>query len=117
MPNLINLACGQTYDSRWINLDQYATTDDVETHDLRTPLPFSDDFAEAIYCSHFLEHLDIVLTREILLQDVWNMDPKVNTRTVDKHVQRLRNKLGSAGEYVQTIRGVGYRLRFPVEKL
>jgi len=65
----------------------------------------------------FLEHLDIVLTREILLQDVWNMDPKVNTRTVDKHVQRLRNKLGPAGEYVQTIRGVGYRLRFPIEKL
>ena len=58
MPNLINLACGQTFDSKWINLDQCATTDEVEAHDLRTPLPFSDNFADVIYCSHFLEHLD-----------------------------------------------------------
>ena len=61
----------------------------------------------------FLENEQIVLTREVLLQDVWNMDPKVNTRTVDKHVQRLRNKIGDAGEYIQTIRGVGYRLQKP----
>ena len=64
----------------------------------------------------FLENIGIVLTREVLLQDVWNMDPKVNTRTVDKHVQRLRNKLSEAGDLVQTIRGIGYRLRLPKEK-
>ena len=52
-----------------------------------------------------------VQTREVLLADVWNMDPTVNTRTVDKHVQRLRQKLGSASEFVETIRGVGYRFR------
>ena len=63
----------------------------------------------------FLENIGIVLTREILLQDVWNMDPKVNTRTVDKHVQRLRNKLGVSGNFVHTIRGIGYRLRLPKE--
>jgi two-component system phosphate regulon response regulator PhoB len=61
----------------------------------------------------FLENEQIVLTREVLLQDVWNMDPKVNTRTVDKHVQRLRNKIGTAGGYIHTIRGVGYRLQKP----
>ena len=37
------------------------------------------------------------------------MDPGVTTRTVDKHVQRLRQKLGPAADYIETIRGVGYR--------
>ena len=58
----------------------------------------------------FLENKGAVLTRDVLLSDVWNMDPKMNTRTVDKHVQRLRNKMGDAGGYIFTIRGVGYRL-------
>lgn len=50
-----------------------------------------------------------VQTRDTLLEDVWNMDPGVTTRTVDKHVQRLRQKLGAAANYIETIRGVGYR--------
>ncbi|MEL6345655.1 MAG: response regulator transcription factor [Myxococcota bacterium] len=50
-----------------------------------------------------------VQTRDTLLSDVWNMDPGVTTRTVDKHVQRLRQKLGPVSEYIETIRGVGYR--------
>ena len=50
-----------------------------------------------------------VQTRDTLLSDVWNMDPGVTTRTVDKHVQRLRQKLGPAADYIETIRGVGYR--------
>ena len=50
-----------------------------------------------------------VQTRDTLLEDVWNMDPGVTTRTVDKHVQRLRQKLGPAANYIETIRGVGYR--------
>ena len=58
MPNLINLACGQSFDPNWINLDQYASSKEVQVHDLRTPLPFPENYADAIYCSHFLEHLD-----------------------------------------------------------
>ena len=50
-----------------------------------------------------------VQTRDTLLENVWNMDPGVTTRTVDKHVQRLRQKLGPAARYIETIRGVGYR--------
>ena len=61
----------------------------------------------------FIEYKEEVQTREVLLKDVWQMDPKVNTRTVDKHVQRLRSKLKAANVYIQTIRGVGYRLRLP----
>lgn len=50
-----------------------------------------------------------VQTRGSLLQDVWDMPPDLNTRTVDTHVKRLREKLGSASQYVETVRGVGYR--------
>lgn len=50
-----------------------------------------------------------VQSRERLLEDVWEMSPDVTTRTVDTHVKRLREKLGPAGSYVETVRGVGYR--------
>jgi two-component system phosphate regulon response regulator PhoB len=50
-----------------------------------------------------------VQTRAMLLDDVWGIKVDVATRTVDTHVKRLREKLGAAGEYVETVRGVGYR--------
>ncbi len=50
-----------------------------------------------------------VQSRGRLLQDVWEMPPDLNTRTVDTHVKRLREKLGEAADMVETVRGVGYR--------
>lgn len=50
-----------------------------------------------------------VQSREALLERVWGYAPNVETRTVDTHVKRLREKLGEAGKYIETIRGVGYR--------
>lgn len=50
-----------------------------------------------------------VQSRSALLNDVWGIEADVTTRTVDTHVKRLREKLGSAGDYVETVRGVGYR--------
>lgn len=50
-----------------------------------------------------------VQTRSALLNDVWGIEADVTTRTVDTHVKRLREKLGEAGDYVETVRGVGYR--------
>ncbi len=50
-----------------------------------------------------------VQSRGRLLDDVWEASPENNTRTVDTHVKRLREKLGVAGTYVETVRGVGYR--------
>ena len=52
-----------------------------------------------------------VRTRDELLADVWNASPELETRTVDTHVKRLRDKLGAAGSYIETIRGVGYRFQ------
>ena len=50
-----------------------------------------------------------VQTRDQLLTDVWGYSSDITTRTVDTHIKRLREKLGSIGKYVQTIRGVGYK--------
>jgi two-component system, OmpR family, phosphate regulon response regulator PhoB len=50
-----------------------------------------------------------VQSRAVLLDEVWRMSSDVNTRTVDTHVKRLREKLGEAGGYLETVRGVGYR--------
>jgi two-component system phosphate regulon response regulator PhoB len=52
-----------------------------------------------------------VQSRSRLLQDVWDANPEIQTRTVDMHVQRLRAKLGAAGELIETVRGIGYRFR------
>jgi two-component system, OmpR family, phosphate regulon response regulator PhoB len=50
-----------------------------------------------------------VQTRSVLLNDVWGIEADITTRTVDTHVKRLREKLGTAGRYIETVRGVGYR--------
>ena len=60
---------------------------------------------------HLLKHPGIVLTRDQLLEDIWGYDFGGETRTVDVHVRTLRQKLGDAGEYIETVRGVGYRMR------
>ena len=50
-----------------------------------------------------------VLSREQLLRDVWEYDATIDSRTVDTHMRRLREKLGPAAKYLDTVRGVGYR--------
>lgn len=58
----------------------------------------------------FMEHIGQVFTREQLLQSVWGADYIGETRTVDVHIGTLRTKLGICGDYIQTVRGVGYRM-------
>lgn len=58
---------------------------------------------------HFIERKGRVQTREQLLSDVWEMHGRFETRTVDTHIMRLREKLKGARDCLQTIRGVGYR--------
>jgi two-component system alkaline phosphatase synthesis response regulator PhoP len=58
----------------------------------------------------FMEHPGRVFTREQLLQSVWGLDYMGESRTVDVHVGTLRSKLGLCGEYMETVRGVGYRM-------
>ena len=57
-----------------------------------------------------MRNQNIVLTRDQLLEEIWGYDFDGETRTVDVHVRTLRQKLGQAGEYIETVRGVGYRI-------
>jgi len=52
-----------------------------------------------------------VQSRDALLDRVWGYAPGIETRTVDTHVKRLREKLGAASDYIETVRGIGYRMR------
>lgn len=61
--------------------------------------------------SVFVARRGRVQSRDTLLADVWGIEADVTTRTVDTHVKRLCEKLGDAGRYVETLRGVGYRFR------
>ncbi|NLZ56146.1 MAG: response regulator transcription factor [Clostridiaceae bacterium] len=57
----------------------------------------------------FLTHVGMVLTRDQILQNVWGYDYDGGTRTVDMHITSLRSKLGTSGQRIETIRGLGYR--------
>jgi len=62
---------------------------------------------------YFLENQKIALTREKILNNVWNYDYFGDARTIDTHVKKLRSKLGDKGNYIKTIWGMGYK--FEVE--
>ena len=63
----------------------------------------------------FMSRVGRVQTREQLLRDVWEMTGDLQTRTVDTHVKRLREKLGSGRDLIETVRGLGYRMSDPAE--
>ncbi len=58
---------------------------------------------------YFMNNVGMVLTREMLLNEIWGIDTDIETRTVDMHIKTLRQKIGRCSEYVKTVRGVGYR--------
>ena len=60
--------------------------------------------------AYFLENQGIALSREKILNNVWNYDYFGDARTIDTHVKKLRSKLGEKGEMIKTIRGMGYKL-------
>ena len=59
--------------------------------------------------SYFMENAGIALSREKILNNVWNYDYFGDARTIDTHVKKLRSKLGDKGEYIRTIWGMGYK--------
>lgn len=62
----------------------------------------------------FMEHRELVFSRDELMNNIWGMAYVVETRTVDMHIKTLRQKLGSAGGQIKTVIGVGYRLESEV---
>ena len=65
-------------------------------------------YKEFLLLELFLEHPNMVLTREVLLDKIWGLGVERENRTLDVHIHSLRTKLGPAGNYIQTIRGIGY---------
>ena len=58
---------------------------------------------------YLLENESIALSREKILNNVWNYDYYGDSRTIDSHIKKIRHKLGKKGKYIQTIRGIGYK--------
>ena len=58
---------------------------------------------------YFMENKGIALSREKILNNVWNYDYFGDARTIDTHVKKLRSKMGDKGEYIKTIWGIGYK--------
>ena len=75
--------------------------------------PMELSFKEFELLTYFLENQGIALSREKILNNVWNYDYFGDARTIDTHVKKLRNKLGDKGNYIKTIWGMGYK--FEVE--
>lgn len=66
-------------------------------------------FKEFELLSYFVENQGIALSREKILNNVWNYDYFGDARTIDTHVKKLRSKMGAKGEYIKTIWGMGYK--------
>ncbi len=72
--------------------------------------PVELSFKEFELLTYFVENAGIALSREKILNHVWNYDYFGDARTIDTHVKKLRSKLGNKGEYIKTIWGMGYKL-------
>ena len=73
-------------------------------------------FKEFELLQYFIENTGIALSREKILNAVWNYDYFGDARTIDTHVKKLRSKLGEKGEYIRTIWGMGYKFDPNAEK-
>ena len=71
--------------------------------------PLELSYKEFELLTYFLENQGIALSREKILNNVWNYDYFGDARTIDTHVKKLRNKMGEKGEYIKTIWGMGYK--------
>jgi len=86
---------------------------DIERHEVKVCNKLVELTAKEFDLLRYLaEHKGKVVNRERLLDEVWGIEVAIETRTVDVHVKRLREKLGKkAGKYILTLRGVGYKFR------
>ncbi len=101
-------AAGNTLSIGGIEIDKAAHQVKIDGR----PLELS--FKEFELLSYFMENNGIALSREKILNNVWNYDYFGDARTIDTHVKKLRSKLGDKGDYIKTIWGMGYK--FEVEE-
>lgn len=101
------LDVGETVDAGGIVIDKAAHQVQVEGVEVEL------SYKEFELLAYFIENQGIALSREKILNNVWNYDYFGDARTIDTHVKKLRSKLGDKGSYIKTIWGMGYK--FEVE--
>ena len=70
-------------------------------------------FKEYELLNYLIDNQGIALSRERILNQVWDYDYYGDTRTIDTHIKKLRQKLGACGEYIETVRNIGYKFTLP----
>jgi two-component system response regulator ResD len=84
---------------------------DIAAHQVKVDgEPIELSYKEFELLTYFMENRGIALSREKILNNVWNYDYFGDARTIDTHVKKLRSKLGDKGELIKTIWGMGYKL-------
>ena len=73
--------------------------------------PIELSFKEFELLEYLLENKGVALSREKILNNVWNFDYYGDARTIDTHIKKLRSKLGTKGDYIKTIWGMGYKYK------
>lgn len=101
------LDSGQVVDAGGISIDKAAHEVKIDGKEIEL------SYKEFELLSYFAENQGIALSREKILNNVWNYDYFGDARTIDTHVKKLRSKLGEKGNYIRTIWGMGYK--FEVE--
>ena len=82
-----------------------------ERHEVQVDgTPVALTYKEYMLLQLLMENSGLVLTREVLLDRIWGLGAERENRTLDVHIRTLRLKLGTAGSYIQTVRGVGYQI-------
>ena len=71
--------------------------------------PIELSFREYELLKYLLDNENIALSRDKILNTVWNYDYYGDSRTIDSHIKKIRHKLGKKGKHIQTIRGIGYK--------
>ena len=71
--------------------------------------PVELSFKEFELLTYFIENQGLALSRETILNNVWNYNYFGDARTIDTHVKKLRSKIGSKGDYIKTVWGMGYK--------
>jgi two-component system, OmpR family, response regulator ResD len=84
---------------------------DLEAHQVKIDgQPIELSYKEFELLTYFVKNKGVALSREKILNNVWNYDYFGDARTIDTHVKKLRSKLGDKGDYIKTIWGMGYKL-------
>ena len=97
------IAAGETIDAGGIVIDKAAHQVKIDGGEIDL------SFKEFELLTYFVENQGIALSREKILNNVWNYDYFGDARTIDTHVKKLRSKLGEKGNYIKTIWGMGYK--------